>query len=100
LAVVDVSVAYEEDLDNVERVLKEIIKKAQDEVPDIVAEPQLLGVHAFGPMEVIMRVTAECKPNTHHGVSRKLRAMIKREFDARGIEIPYPRLVFQPKGQA
>lgn len=101
LAVVDVSVAYEEDLDHVERVLKEILKKAQEEMPDIVAEPQLLGVHAFGPSEVIMRVTAECKPNTHHGVNRKLRAMIKREFDARGIEIPYPRMVsIQPKEQA
>jgi small-conductance mechanosensitive channel len=101
LAVVDVSVAYEEDLDRVEQVLKEVLKQAQAEMPEIVQEPQVLGVHAFGPSEVIMRVTAECKPNSHHGVSRKLRAMIKAEFDARGIEIPYPRMVTIPiKGQA
>ncbi len=99
LAVVDVSVAYEEDLDRVENVLKEVAVKAKEEMPEIVQEPQVLGVHAFGPSEVIIRVTAECKPNSHHGVNRKLRALIKAEFDARGIEIPYPKMVTMPVGK-
>jgi moderate conductance mechanosensitive channel len=38
-------------------------------------------------------VTAECKPNTHHGVNRNLRAMIRTEFTKRGIQIPYPKIV-------
>lgn len=101
LAVVDVSIAYEEDLDQIEQVLKEILTVAQAEMPDIVTEPQLLGVHAFGPSEVIMRITAECKPNAHHGVNRKLRAMIRTEFNKRGIQIPYPKIVsMTSKGQA
>lgn len=99
LAVVDVSVAYEEDLDRVENVLKEVAVKAKEEMPEIVQEPQVLGVHAFGPSEVIIRVTAECKPNSHHDVNRKLRALIKAEFDARGIEIPYPKMVTMPVGK-
>lgn len=93
LAVVDVSVAYEEDLDHVQKVIEEVAKKAQAESEDIVAEPQVLGVQAFGPSEVTIRVVAECKPNSHHAVTRKLRAMIKAEFNERGIEIPYPRMV-------
>ncbi|MFX8903166.1 mechanosensitive ion channel family protein, partial [Acinetobacter baumannii] len=64
LAVVDVSVAYEENLGQVVEVLKEVLAKAQAELTDIVAEPQILGVQALGPSEVVMRVTAECKPNT------------------------------------
>lgn len=100
LAVVDVSVAYEEDLKQVEQVLKEVLQLAQTELTDIVAEPQILGVHAFGPSEVIMRVTAECKPNSHHGVNRSLRAMIRTEFTKRGIQIPYPKIVaMQGQGQ-
>ncbi|KQL46893.1 mechanosensitive ion channel protein MscS [Brevibacillus choshinensis] len=100
LSVVDVSVAYEEDLNQVEQVLKEVLQLAQTELTDIVAEPQILGVHALGPSEVIMRVTAECKPNTHHGVNRNLRAMIRTEFTKRGIQIPYPKIVaMQGKGQ-
>lgn len=101
LAVVDVSVAYEENLNQVEQVLKEVLQLAQTELTDIVAEPQILGVHALGPSEVVLRVTAECKPNTHHGVNRNLRAMIRTEFTKRGIQIPYPKIVAMPgKGQA
>jgi small conductance mechanosensitive channel len=101
LAVVDVSVAYEEDLKQVEEVLKEVLQIAKTELTDIVAEPQILGVHALGPSEVTMRVTAECKPNTHHGVNRNLRAMIRTEFTKRGIQIPYPKIVaMQGKGQS
>lgn len=101
LSVVDVSVAYEENLDQVEKVLREVLQLAQTELQDIVGEPQILGVQALGPSEVILRVTAECKPNTHHGVNRNLRAMIRTEFTKRGIQIPYPKIVAMPgKGQA
>lgn len=100
LSVVDVSVAYEEDLKQVEDVLREVLRMAQTELTDIVAEPQILGVQALGPSEVTMRVTAECRPNTHHGVNRNLRAMIRTEFTKRGIQIPYPKIVaMQGKGQ-
>ncbi|MFD2368926.1 mechanosensitive ion channel family protein [Brevibacillus sp. GCM10020057] len=100
LAVVDVSVAYEEDLERVQKVLKEVLQKAQAELTDIVAEPQILGVQSLGPSEITLRVTAECKPNTHHGVNRNLRAMIRTEFTKRGISIPYPKIVMQEKGQS
>ena len=101
LSVVDVSVAYEENLNQVEQVLREVLQLAQTELQDIVGEPQILGVQALGPSEVILRVTAECKPNTHHGVNRNLRAMIRTEFTKRGIQIPYPKIVAMPgKGQA
>ncbi|GED67078.1 mechanosensitive ion channel protein MscS [Brevibacillus reuszeri] len=101
LSVVDVSVAYEENLNQVEQVLREVLQLAQTELQDIVGEPQILGVQALGPSEVVLRVTAECKPNTHHGVNRNLRAMIRTEFTKRGIQIPYPKIVAMPgKGQA
>lgn len=100
LAVVDVAVAYEEDLKQVESILKDIMTQAKTELPDVVADPQILGVQALGPSEVVMRITAECKPNTHHGVSRNMRAMIRTEFTKRGIQIPYQKIVAMPsKGQ-
>jgi len=100
LAVLDISVAYEEDLAQVEEILLDILKRAKAELPDIVADPQILGVQALGPSEMLMRVTAECKPNTHHGISRKLRAMIRTEFTRLGIQIPYQKIVPMPgKGQ-
>ncbi|GAB7388509.1 mechanosensitive ion channel family protein [Bacillaceae bacterium] len=93
LAVIDVSVAYEEDIDKVMQALQEIVQGAKDELEDVVADPQVLGVHNLGPTEVVIRITVECKPMSHFSVARILRAKIKSEFDKRGIEIPYPRLV-------
>ncbi len=88
IAVLDISVAYEENIEHVQAVIAEVAKKAQKENQDIVNDPQVLGVQSFGPTGVTIRVTVECKPNTHYGVARKLRAMIKEEFEAKGIEIP------------
>ena len=93
LAVVDVSVAYEEDLKHVEAVLEEVLQRAQEEIPDIVKKPDNLGVQALNPSEVLIRVIAECKPNTHVPVSRKLRALIRTEFTKQGIQVPYPKVV-------
>lgn len=93
LAVVDISVAYEEDLKQVEAILEEVLQQAQEEIPDIVKKPDILGVQALHPSEVVIRVTAECNPNTHFPVGRKLRALIRTEFTKRGIRIPYPRMV-------
>ncbi|WP_232698020.1 mechanosensitive ion channel family protein [Brevibacillus daliensis] len=93
LAVIDISVAYEEDIEHVEQILKEVIANMDNEIEDILSTPQVLGLQALGPSEVIIRVTAECKPNTHVPVSRKIRAKVKAEFDRRGIEIPYPKTV-------
>ncbi|GAA4724394.1 mechanosensitive ion channel family protein [Brevibacillus fulvus] len=93
IAVVDVSVAYEEDLTHVEKVLAEVAVQAKQQLDDIVKEPQVLGVQAFGAHDMVIRMTAECNPNTHFAVARKLRAMIKAEFEKQGIEIPYPKMV-------
>ncbi|MGC5326488.1 mechanosensitive ion channel family protein [Brevibacillus sp. SYSU BS000544] len=100
VAVVDVSVAYEEDLTKVQEIIGEVAKQMAAESEDIVKDPEVLGVQAFGPSEVVIRVTVECKPNKHHAVTRKLREMIKMEFDEQGIEIPYPKMVTMPTGKA
>lgn len=99
VAVVDVSVAHEENIAQVEQVIAEVAQKVKEEMEEMVGDPQVLGVQAIGPTDVTIRVIAECKPNTHHAVIRKMRAMIKAEFDQRGIEIPYPKMVTVQAGK-
>ncbi|RNB83425.1 mechanosensitive ion channel family protein [Brevibacillus fluminis] len=99
VALVDVAVAYEENLDRVQEIIAEVAKKVKEENENIVSDPQVLGVQSLGPAEVVIRVTAECKPNTHYGVARQLRASIKSEFTARGIEVPYPRMIAMPNAK-
>ncbi|RXT09119.1 mechanosensitive ion channel family protein [Ammoniphilus sp. CFH 90114] len=96
VAVLDISVAYEEDVERVVGILKEELEKAPMEIEELIGVPNVLGVQNFGASEVVIRLTADCKPMGHFSANRKLRAMIKRIFDERGIEIPYPRLVTIP----
>ncbi|WP_281883287.1 mechanosensitive ion channel family protein [Paenibacillus sp. YYML68] len=101
IAVVDVSVAYEADVEHALRILQDTVKEAYEVNPDIVKAPDVLGVQMLGASEIVLRVTAECKPNTHFAVGRKLNVEIKKAFDANKIEIPYPRLVtYHRKEQA
>ncbi|MFV9510315.1 mechanosensitive ion channel family protein [Tepidibacillus sp. LV47] len=93
VAVVDIGIAYEEDLDHVTKVLENILNEVFKETKEIVKPPEILGVQNFGPSEVVLRIIAETKPMTHYAVARKLRAKIKEGFDKEGIEIPYPRMV-------
>ncbi|ASS73570.1 hypothetical protein CIG75_00330 [Tumebacillus algifaecis] len=99
LAVVDVSVAFEEDLQHVYEVLKQVGLEVQAENENVLGEPQVLGVQMIGPSVVVVRMTMECKPMEHFGVGRFLRYKIKEAFEREGIEIPYPKQVALFPGQ-
>jgi small conductance mechanosensitive channel len=92
-AVVDVGIAYEEKVEEAVRVLEALLARLRMEIEDIVGEARVLGVQSLGDSAVVLRVMAECKPMTHFAVARKLREMIKAEFERESIEIPYPRTV-------
>lgn len=96
LAVVDVSVAYNEDINEVVKLLEEQTSRWEEEYEQVVATPTVLGVERFGTSDVVIRIIAECQPMQHYPVMRGLRADIKRMFDERGIEAPYPHMVMIP----
>ncbi len=95
-AVVDVNVPYEEDLDRVmaslERVAAELA--AEDATGKLILEPpEVLGIEAFGPYYVTLRVSVKTRAAKQWAVARALRLRIKRMLDQEGIQIPYPRQV-------
>lgn len=93
LAVIDVSIAYEADIDKAMEVLKETLQKYYEKSTMLVKKPELLGIQAIGASEVKLRITAECRPTLQGDVSRELQADIKKALDSHGIEIPYPKSV-------
>jgi small-conductance mechanosensitive channel len=93
VAVLDIGVAYEENISRVEETLVALLKEYYPTDENIVAEPTVMGVQNLGASDVVVRVAAECLPMMHYGVARKLRKAIKDRFDETGIEIPYPRMV-------
>ncbi|MGO4545048.1 mechanosensitive ion channel family protein [Paenibacillus sp. 2TAB23] len=91
IAVIDISIAFEEEVDRALEVIRHTMITMQDE--NLINAPEVLGIQTIAPTGVTIRVVAECRPNTHPIVSRKLNMVIKKSLDANGIEIPYPRMV-------
>ena len=67
---------------------------AQDEqFRSAVLEPlDVLGVDAFGDSQVTIKVRLKTVPLRQWEIGREFRRRIKKAFDERGIEIPYPHL--------
>ncbi|KNZ69724.1 mechanosensitive ion channel MscS [Thermincola ferriacetica] len=94
-AMVDMSIAYEEDIDKAIHVMSRVAGEIAEELQDVIVEgPEILGVVAFGPSEVIIRCVAKTKPMEQWRVERELRKRFKEAFDKEGIEIPYPKQVY------
>jgi small conductance mechanosensitive channel len=94
-ALLDVGVAYKEDTDRVVDVLKEVAAELQQDpgyAERILAPLEVLGVDAFADSAVMIRIRIKTAPIQQWNVARELRRRIKKAFDQRGIEIPFPHL--------
>lgn len=93
-ALVEISVAYKEDLDKVHNVLQMVCDEVRQDMADkIVDGPTVLGVSGLGSGAVNMTIVAIAKPMKHWEVERELRLRIKEAFDREGIEMPYNKVV-------
>lgn len=99
-ALVDIPIAYEEDIDEALAVLEETSRELAEKIPEIVEGPHVLGVADLGPAGAVLRVIAKTRPMYQWGVERQLRKELKEALDRNGIEIPYPRQVVIMAGEA
>lgn len=103
-AVLEIGVAYREDVDRVmEVMLDEAMKMYEDPdwAPVIVEEPVVPGVERFDDSAVTIRVMFKTIPLKQWDVGRQYRRRIKNRFDAEGIEIPFPhRTMYWGAGQS
>jgi small conductance mechanosensitive channel len=96
-AVLDVGVAYKEDVDRVMEVMRDLGREFHADPewgPLLVEEPQVPGVEQLADSAVVIRMVAKTLPLKQWDVARELRRRIKNRFDAEGIEIPFPHLTF------
>ena len=93
--VIDVGVAYKENVDRVMEVLRTVGDELQRDpayAERILAPLEILGVDSFADSAVVIRIRIKTIPLQQWNVGRELRRRIKNTFDAQGIEIPYPHL--------
>jgi small conductance mechanosensitive channel len=91
--VIDIGVAYREDVDEVMDILREIGKEMQDdpEYGKNILEPiEIFGLHKFDDSAIVVRARLTTKPLKQWGLKREFNRRVKRVFDERGIEIPFP----------
>lgn len=92
-ALMEVGIAYRENVDEVVEVLREIGDgmQADEEFGPLILEPlQVLGLDSFGASSVNIRIRLKTLPIQQWAVRREYQRRMKRVFDERGIEIPFP----------
>ncbi len=93
--VFDVGVAYREDTDEVVEVLREIAAQMRTEPAfkdDILDDLEVLGVDQFADSAVIIKTRIKTKPIKQWSVGREFNRRMKKAFDERNIEIPFPHV--------
>ncbi|MBW2121182.1 MAG: mechanosensitive ion channel [Deltaproteobacteria bacterium] len=91
--VFDVGVAYRENVDEVMDVLREIGESMlkDPEFKDDILEPlEILGVDRFDDSAVVIKARIATKPIKQWRIGREFNRRIKKVFDERNIEIPFP----------
>lgn len=91
--VMDIGVAYKEDTDHVAAVMKEVSKNLQEDPeigPNILEPIEILGVDQFGDSAVVIKARLKTFPIKQWMVGREYRRRLKKAFDEKGIEIPFP----------
>lgn len=90
---VNISIAYEEDIERALEVLREESEKLAASDDRILEGPIVLGVTNLGDSDVVLSALAKTRPMEQWAIEREMRKAYKLAFDRKGIEIPYPRRV-------
>ena len=93
-ALLDVSVAYNADLELAKATIKEVADSVWRDPAwsgRVLEEPTVWGVEALAADGVTIRLVVKTVPSAQFEVLRELRSRIKHAMDAAGIEIPYPQ---------
>ena len=91
--VLDMGVAYKEDPEKVIQIMTEVgLTMQDDEVfgPKIIEPIEVVGVNDFADSAVVIRARFKTRPIEQWNVGREYRKRLKKAFDEKGIEIPFP----------
>lgn len=103
VAVIDIPVAYDENLDRVRRIVDRVALTMDDDPAFddmLLGRPEFAGVESVSGDAVFIRVTAKAAPEQQTPVARELRERLKVAFDTEGIRVPVLARPFPTPGQA
>ncbi len=92
-ALIDAGVAYRENYNDVVQALQDVaVSLRQDPTwgPDITGDLEVFGMNNLSDSAVEIRVRMKTRPMRQFAIRRVFLERMKRVFDERGIEIPFP----------
>jgi small conductance mechanosensitive channel len=89
LAVVDVRLPYDVELDKLLSILEDEMQKAGQAIEGMTEPPEVVGVLAFETDCIIARLAALCPIKENWRIERELRKRVKNRFDQEGIQMPH-----------
>jgi small-conductance mechanosensitive channel len=101
-AIVDVRVAYGEDVDRLRATLGDLFEQVRqdDTLRDWIEEgPSVLGIETLSDYALVVRVVADTRPSKRWDTERALRERITRRLDAEGFRTPIPPTVAHRPGE-
>lgn len=91
--VCDMGVAYRENVDEVKQAMHDGFDELRN-IPEqgavIIGDMEWFGVNSFGDSAVVLRSRVKTLPGKQWGLGRAYNEILKRIFDERGIQIPFP----------
>jgi small-conductance mechanosensitive channel len=95
-AVIRVGIAYREDVDQAFAVMREVGRQMREDPvfgPNLAADVEIIGVDEWGDSSVNLICRLKVAPPIQQwSVRREFLKRLKKAYDARGIEIPFPHL--------
>ncbi|WP_198585986.1 mechanosensitive ion channel domain-containing protein [Pararhizobium haloflavum] len=89
----DIGIGYRENVEDARAAIAEAfeaLRKDPEMNTAIIGDMEWFGVQSLADSAVIVRVRIKTVPGKQWGVGRAFNAEVKRVFDERGIEIPFP----------
>ena len=102
-AVLDVGIAYGEDVTRAEALLLEVAQGLRTDEkfgPLVLEEPEMWGVESVTADGVVLRLVVKTEPLQQSAVARELRRRIKERFDAEGVHVAHPQSAVWVTGDA
>lgn len=93
--VFDIGVAYRENVDEVIEIIREVdtgLRNDPDFKNDILEPIEILGLDRFADSAVIIKARTTTLPIQQWRIGREFNRRIKKAFDERNIEIPFPHI--------
>jgi len=94
-AVFEIGVAYKENVDEVMQLMKTVAGEMADD-PDfsdrILGPMEMSGLDSFGDSSVNIKARIDTRPREQWNVAREYRRRLKKAFDEKGVEIPFPHV--------